>query len=156
MTEVQILATGPEFIGEGVRGTGQVVEELITEAKNEIQILAYLFTKSGKVISLLEKSLRKGIKVSIVINDMENQDVEVKTKLRELSSEFSNLKVIDFHRNSGEQLHAKVVVIDRKKAVVGSANFSWSGLTRNYEVGVLLSGEAAWKLGKIVDDLTTK
>lgn len=155
MTDIQILATGSKFIGEGVRGTGQVIEELIRQAKNEIQIMAYLFTESGKIIPLLEKSLQKGIKVTIVINDLGKQDAEIKKKISILGKEFSNLKVVNFLKEGGEQLHAKVVVVDRKKAVVGSANFSWSGLTRNYEVGVLLSGEAAWKLGKLVDDLTT-
>src|SRR6185437_13920833 len=108
MTDIQILATGSEFIGEGVRGTGQVIEELIHQAKNEIQIMAYLFTESGKVMPLLEKSLQKGIKVTIVINDLKNQDAEIKKKIATMGKEFSNLKVVDFLKPKGEQLHAKL------------------------------------------------
>ncbi|HJU14244.1 MAG TPA: phospholipase D-like domain-containing protein [Candidatus Nitrosotalea sp.] len=155
MTDVQILATGPEFIGEGVRGTGPVIEEIIGDAQNEIQILAYLFTTSGRVLSLLESSLRKGIRVTIVINEFEKQNDDIKEKITALINEFSHLKVVNFHKDGGEQLHAKVVVVDRKKAIVGSANFSWGGMTRNYEIGILLEGEGAWKLGKLVDDLTS-
>jgi phosphatidylserine/phosphatidylglycerophosphate/cardiolipin synthase-like enzyme len=36
---------------------------------------------------------------------------------------------------------------------VGSANFTWGGLYANYEVGLLVEGDIAWKLAEIVDSL---
>lgn len=63
-----------------------------------------------------------------------------------------------FESNGGnifqkQMLHAKVVVVDRKKAVLGSANFSWGGMAAHYEIGVLLEGDEAWTLSKLVDDV---
>lgn len=52
---------------------------------------------------------------------------------------------------AGRQLHAKVLVSDRKKALVGSANFSWGGMIANYEIGIMLEGDAAWKMAEIID-----
>ena len=49
-------------------------------------------------------------------------------------------------------LHAKLIISDRKKAYVGSANFTMSGLNYGIEAGVLITGEssqalAAWSTG---------
>ena len=67
-------------------------------------------------------------------------------------SKFDYFKLVDFNRRE-KTLHAKVVVIDREKAVLGSANFSWGGMSGNYEIGVLLEGREAWTLSKLVDDV---
>lgn len=50
-------------------------------------------------------------------------------------------------------LHAKVVVVDRKKAILGSANFSWGGMAAHYEIGIFLEGDEAWTLSKLVDNV---
>lgn len=47
----------------------------------------------------------------------------------------------------------KVIVIDIKKSVVESANFSWCGMYSNYEVGLLIGGEPVWQLAAIIDSL---
>jgi len=64
--------------------------------------------------------------------------------------------VYDFTDPEKRQLHAKIIVADRKKAIVGSANLSWGGMYSNYEIGLLIEGEAAWKLAEIVDTLGIK
>ncbi len=38
-------------------------------------------------------------------------------------------------------MHAKCVVVDRRRVLVGSANFTRRAQTRNIEVGVLLTDE---------------
>ncbi|MGH7900681.1 MAG: phospholipase D-like domain-containing protein [Thermodesulfobacteriota bacterium] len=155
MKDIQILATGPAFIKEGIRGTEPVIEDLLRQAQNEIQIMAYLFSPNAKkILKLIEKALARGIKTTIIVNKLELHDERIKKHLSRLKDEFSHLKIIDFKDKKGGQLHAKVLVVDRKKAVLGSANFSWGGMTKNYEIGVLVEGQPAWKLAKLVDDLT--
>jgi cardiolipin synthase len=36
----------------------------------------------------------------------------------------------------GAVLHAKIIVSDRKKVLMGSANLTYSGMLKNYEVGL--------------------
>lgn len=79
----------------------------------------------------------------------------VRSRLAALSAEYSWVTVVDFTYTTGNQIHAKVVVVDRRKAVVGSANFSWRGMYGNYEIGVLIRNKPAWTLGKIVDRLSS-
>ena len=77
------------------------------------------------------------------------------SKLDKLSK-FQKVKIIDFVDERKRQLHAKVLIVDRMKALVGSANFTLGGMFTNYEVGVKVEGEAAWKLAALVDSLVYK
>lgn len=153
MTKVRILATGPEFVKKGFRGTGPVIEETIRDAKKEIQILAYVISPHAlKILNMLEDSLQRGIKVKIVLNKFSDHEPEIKQKLTRMKKQYELFEMVDFHRTAGD-LHAKVLVADRKIAVIGSANFSWGGMAKNYEIGVIFEDEAAWELSKLIDDL---
>jgi len=50
-------------------------------------------------------------------------------------------------------LHAKVIVVDRKKALVGSANLSLRGLMNNHELGVVVEGPVAAEIARAIDML---
>ena len=157
MNKVQILATGAEFLKEGIRGTGPVIEEIIKNSEREIQIMAYVISlHASKFLDHLEDALKREIKITIILNRLDEQDEKIKRKIKKMKRQYPKLKVIDFTDPSGGDLHAKVIVIDRKKAVIGSANFSWHGMSHNYEVGVQLEGDSAWKLGKVIDEMEEK
>ena len=158
MTEAEIIGTGSDFIRKGIRGMEPTIEEIITEAKTEIQIMAYVFTpRAIHILNLLEKAAEKGIKITIVINDLSAQKPTIVSKLKKIGETyFPYVRIIDFIDEKKRQLHAKVIVADRKKALVGSANFTWGGMYSNYEVGIRLEGEAAWKLAELVDSLCVR
>jgi cardiolipin synthase len=152
MSSVNILVTGPELIRDGTRGIEPVVEELIREAQSEIQIMAYVITPHARrLISLLEEAAKRRVAIIIVINRFEAQEEIVKQRLRDLCACSENVRVLNFSDPGHRELHAKILVADRKKAVIGSANFSWGGMSANCEVGIQVEGEPAWTLGKIVD-----
>lgn len=156
VTDIEVLATGPEFVKEGVRGIEPVIEEILREASEEIQITAFVFTlKALHIFDLIQLAAERGVKVTIIVNNMEQQAPKVTSKMKQLALNYNHVKIMDF-KGSDEtpQLHAKVVVVDRKKAVVGSANFSWGGMYGNYEVGILVKGSHAWELAKIIDVLS--
>ena len=44
------------------------------------------------------------------------------------------------HRSAGAALHAKILVVDRRLALVGSANFTGRGMESNLECGILIRG----------------
>jgi phosphatidylserine/phosphatidylglycerophosphate/cardiolipin synthase-like enzyme len=87
-----------------------------------------------------------------VLNNYEGCSETIKEELRSLR-QFAYVKVVDFSDPEGSLLHAKVLVMDRKKAVFGSANFSWGGMVANHEVGVLLEGNSAWTLATLIENL---
>jgi len=153
MTELKILATGTDFLKENVRGTGPAVEKVIDDAQRELHIMAYVISKHAKnFMDLLEKALESGVKTTLVINKLAEQDDETKERLFSWRRKFSYFRLVDFNRVE-KTLHAKVIVADRDRAVIGSANFSWGGLSGNYEIGVLIQGRDAYTLSKLVDDV---
>lgn len=152
MNKVQILATGFEFMKEGVRGIEPVIEELINSAQEEIHIMAYIFTPSAlHILHLLNDAAERGIKITMVVNRIEFQDEQIKAWLNSAGKKFPHVRVVNFCNPEGRQLHAKVIVSDRNRALVGSANFSWGGMVANYEIGILLEGDLAWKLAELID-----
>lgn len=156
MSDIQILATGKKFIGSGLRAIEPVLEELIISSEKEIHLLAYLFTTSAiKILELLESRAGRGIAILLVVNHIKSQPIEIQTWFQSASSRFPHVKIVDFGGEHDDNLHAKVIVSDRKKAVVGSANFSWGGMVANYEVAVLVEGQPAWKLAAAIDSLAS-
>lgn len=153
MTSVDILATGAKFLKHGLQGTGQVIEETIASATNEIHMMAYVITPhAGHMFDLLENALEGGVKVTIVVNKLAEQHESTKAWLLRMSKTHAHFRVADFHPARGD-LHAKVIVADRMRAVIGSANFSFGGMANNYEIGVRFEGEEAWTVSKLIDSL---
>jgi len=160
MTDIQILATGSEFVKQGLRGTQPVIDELVENAESEIHMLAYKFGPNIDLWKKLEKKLEGGIKVTLVVSKKEQMDTVIE-KLDDLEEKFgnNNFRLTDFENPDGGLLHAKVIVADRKKAVIGSANFSLGGMQNHYELGVLFSDDEAerssfaWKLANLVEIL---
>jgi len=156
VNEIQILATGPDLVREGARAIEPVIEELMLGARREIHLVAYVFTpQADRFLALLGQTAERGVRLTVVVNHLEGQHPNVRDKLISLARKFDHARVASFS-GSGVQLHAKAVVSDRKRAVVGSANFSWGGMATNYELGVLIDGDAAWDLARLIDVLASQ
>lgn len=154
MSKIQVIATGPELLKEGIRAVAPVIEDIIENAKQEIQIVAYVFTyNAGRVLELLNVAAEKGIKVTIILNDF-NHGGQPHQKLKDFNRKHIHVNIYDFEGTDDRQLHAKVIVADRSKAIVGSANFSRGGFHINYEIGVLIEGQEAWDIASMIDSLS--
>ena len=204
MTDIKILATGPDFLKPGIRATASVTEEIMGSVTDELHILAYVISDDAEnFLKLLEDSLEKSIATTLVINNLKNQDQRVQKKFKIWQEKFPYFKLVDFDRKKSSQmqskyagtcskcgkswdigdsvfyqnepklmckdpecfesnggkilqvqtLHAKVIVADRKKAILGSANFSWGGMSSHYEIGVLVEGKDARTLSELVDEI---
>lgn len=204
MTDIKILATGPDFLKPGIRATASVTEEIMGSVADELHILAYVISDDAEnFLKLIEDSLEKSIATTLVINNLKSQDKEVQQKFKIWQEKFPYFKLVDFDRkkssviqsryagtcskcgkswgtgdsifyqnepklickdrqcfesNGGkilqiQTLHAKVIVADRKKAILGSANFSWGGMSSHYEIGVLIEGKDARTLSELVDEI---
>ena len=157
MTESQILATGAGMIGGGIRGTGSAIRELIEEAESEIHILAYAMTEEAiPIIRLLESGLERGLGIALVINRLDGQDRRIAAMLRSMNRRHGGFTLGSFEDPGGWDLHAKVLVQDRRTAVIGSANISWRGMEKNIEIGVLVRDGSAWRLSSVIDDLAAR
>jgi cardiolipin synthase len=153
INRVTIVATGERLVGHGVRSFDAVVRELLADARREIQVAAYRFDRSAlPLLQALEDAAERGIRVTVVADTLDDQPEPVRAVLQRWLRR-GNPAVVDFRASSGSLLHAKVLVADRARALVGSANFTWGGLVTNHEIGVLVEGDGAWTIARMLDAL---
>lgn len=154
MTEVRILATGPEMIREGARGVEPVIEELLASSKEEIQLLAFVISSgASRIVDLIADATDRGVSATVIVDRFSSIDPVQLSKLEDIARRSKQFRLIEYAAHAPGQLHAKVVVTDRAHAVIGSSNLSWGGLVGNTEVGVQLEGEPVWVLAEMIDGL---
>ncbi len=135
--EVRGLLRPPPF-----RQTGGVMLGLIDRAAEDL-VLAAPFIDGGAVEFLRQSmvgAMRRGVSAHVMTSkgrgallqplvDDALQDPACRMTVTELESVISSLGS-----------HAKVLLVDRSEAYVGSANLTVAGLARHVEIGVELSG----------------
>ncbi|ANW98776.1 hypothetical protein CSTERTH_06920 [Thermoclostridium stercorarium subsp. thermolacticum DSM 2910] len=148
---IEILVTGENFLGRGIRSLGTVISELIVSAADEIHIVAYLITSTA-FIDLLSQAAGRGVKVYMLLNNLLEQPHAVREKLLTAAKEYDHFTIKEFCKTNRGVLHAKAIVVDRARAIVGSANFTHAGMTEgNYEIAVLVTGREAAIIAKLIE-----
>jgi cardiolipin synthase len=154
MSDCEVVSTGDILIKAGGRGTYSVAMDLIRNTKKELQIASFSFSDSmGELLDLFETLLLNGVRITVILNSPTTVGTTIKSNLGKLSKRFSDFTTYDFVGTSGRLLHSKVIISDRARALVGSANLSWGGLRGNYEIGILVKGEQAWEISKLLDEI---
>ncbi|MHA1409537.1 MAG: phospholipase D-like domain-containing protein [Candidatus Odinarchaeia archaeon] len=144
MVNIIFVATGERLLGQGIRSTYSVANEMIANSEQEILMITFSFTKNIiKFIDILKKKIYNGIRTTVILNNFDDYDEKLIKDLQILSEECKHFQIINFSELSESRLHMKVLIIDRKEAILGSANFTWSGMLENYEIGVKLDGGLA-------------
>lgn len=110
------------------------IEALITSATTDLRI-QHLSLSDRDVQRLLGEAAARGVNVRVILADpawIESNTASAET-LRS-----AGVLVKYFRRLDN---HAKLIVADDRAAFVGSVNLSWTSLTQNREVGVVLTDE---------------
>lgn len=112
---------------------------LIKAARHTIDIVVYSWwwypDQIGSAIQRFNNAIvnaaKKGVNVKAMLNDYVtiNALLQNKVKARTLETE--------------RKMHAKLMIIDNKIAILGSHNYSMSAFTLNYEVSVIIQEEKA-------------
>lgn len=151
--------TGDSWISnKNVHSITDVFRKYFGMADRSITITAYSITYNKDLLDVLEKTLERGVSISIIANDFGSEHHMLET-LGKLAERFPRQFVVkSFSERLRGSLHAKIVSIDfttaKPMAIVGSANFTDRALTRNHEVVVALEGKAAETLGELVNEIS--
>lgn len=115
---------GKEFAGK--------VIPLLEQAKNNINIAVYAWywytenigSEIQKFNNAIINAAKKGVDVKVITNTTKTINVlfENKVKAKEIKTKGS--------------LHAKLIIIDDKIAILGSHNYTMSAFTLNHEVSI--------------------
>jgi phosphatidylserine/phosphatidylglycerophosphate/cardiolipin synthase-like enzyme len=151
-----LVASGRSWVGDTARSLDSALREVIDGAESELHVTLYSASEEAlSIFDLLELKLERGIRVTLVANRLsESKERHARQQLESLAASFSEAHFYSFQpRSRLRNLHAKVVVADRREAVIGSANLSHRGLVENYELGIRLAGPVARDVSLLVDRL---
>ena len=137
---IDVVWTGPDAGSGTGRLTAAVVVGLIGEATKEILLVSYAAHSEPAVEQALTDAVARGVEVTLVLERAADNPTYTFT-----GPVFAGLHARRLHwpssqRPTGASLHAKVIVVDRETALVGSANLTSWAMERNLECGILISG----------------
>jgi len=110
---------------------------IIRGADKSIDVEMYLFSYGGLVDELIEAK-KRGVAVRVILEPRlsgDNANLATMERLRE-GGVPARWATLDY-----KLTHTKAVIIDGKKVLVGSTNWSNSALTKNREYSVLIEDE---------------
>jgi phosphatidylserine/phosphatidylglycerophosphate/cardiolipin synthase-like enzyme len=143
--------TGPESDSESGRLTLAVVADLIDEAQAEILLVSYATLPGENVRRALDAAANRGVAITLLLErNLDNPnftghgDPFPRLLARRLAWPAQA-------RPAGASMHGKVLIVDRRTALVGSANLTGHALERNLECGLLVRG--GYVPGRIADHL---
>ena len=150
---LELVWTGPEQGLRPTRDTGVVVRELFCRAQRDVIVAGYSFDHGQEILRPLHEAMRdRGVEARILLHIQRTpRGSDPKRHLRDAVERFERENwpfglprpKLYFDPRTVEtgavvSLHAKCVVVDRRWALVGSANFTNRGQHRNLEVGILV------------------
>jgi phosphatidylserine/phosphatidylglycerophosphate/cardiolipin synthase-like enzyme len=153
---VRAVVSGSAWMGSGLGSIESALYHLFARADNEVLIVAYAIgSTTTTFFQQLVHLLQRGIRVRMVMNRFSLQPLAVQQKLIALQKDQAHLlQLVSFAPQSEEaDLHAKVIVVDRDMALVGSANLSHRGFLDNHELSVIVEGAAAAEIARAIDVL---
>lgn len=166
--EIDLVATIPESVSltapDVVTYTSSRVRELLLNAQSSVRIANPYFDSEQTVVEDIASLPRRGVSTKLLTRETEDPDPQLRDTLNTLFQHLDarsryHLDVRDLYETdptTGRQqiaTHAKMVVIDEKFCYIGSANLTYHSLLRNFEFGVLLSGEITETVATLFDDV---
>ncbi len=107
-------------------------------AKSTIHISIYNFTHK-KIAKRVKKAAKRGVKVEIIFDEKSVKQKQGKTMFYYLAK-YKNIKVYLLRGKQAKSkkyygiMHMKMAVIDHKTVIFGSANWTYSAFSKNYEL----------------------
>ncbi|MBA3532202.1 MAG: endonuclease [Ardenticatenales bacterium] len=156
-SNVSVVVTGIDWMGGGVGSIESAIQQLFQEAEQEILLTVYALTNGADMLfEWLEMALIRGVEIKMAINRIDEKTADVRAQLIQLADLYPHFYLCNFTSDDQIDLHAKLIVVDRRKAIVGSSNLSRRGLLTNYELAVLIEGPTATEIANVVDRLLSR
>lgn len=135
--KVTIVSGGPHHRRSIIRSAFLAA---ITSASESVLIATPYFVPGPRVVRSLLRAVRRGVRVRILLSA--KSDVPL-MRLIGCSYYSALLKEgIEICELERELLHAKVMLIDGKRAVIGSANLDQRSFHRNFEINGIIDNSA--------------
>lgn len=150
----RVVVSGSSWMGGGFGSIESAIHDLFAQATDEVIMTAFAVSGAARgFFREFETLLERGIKIRMLINRYDNQPDNVRGRLEGLRKKYpAQLQLLSFvSKNEEADLHAKIIIVDRQYALIGSANLSQRGLLDNHELAMVLEGPAVADIVKAVD-----
>lgn len=156
-----IVLSGPDVPGVPTADTGAVVQTLIADARESVMLVGYAVHNGKRLFAPLAERMKTSPKLQVIMCldiSRPNTDTSVSSAIvsrfarefrtkhwpwPQLPTILYDPRALSDGRETRASLHAKCVIIDRRAALVTSANFTEAAYKRNIEAGVLVRDESA-------------
>ncbi|WP_329425043.1 DISARM system phospholipase D-like protein DrmC [Streptomyces sp. NBC_01268] len=146
--DVSLVWSGPSTHRVPVRSTARVLLQLVTEARAELTLMTYSARRYAPLEEALRAAIARGVVVDVVVETLQGAGNALTGV--EPATAFADVTGIRLwhwppgrRAERGAKTHAKLAVADRRTLLTTSANFTLSGVDRNIEAGVLITGGSA-------------
>jgi phosphatidylserine/phosphatidylglycerophosphate/cardiolipin synthase-like enzyme len=156
MSEV-LHASGLGWVGAGVRSIETGIHELFAEARRRVVISAYSISSGAfdLPVTWIADAAARNVCVLLVVNRCEELHPSVLPPIRSIAENTGNVELWDYSDpDDKKDLHAKAVIVDDRRGLIGSSNLSGNGLLRNHELAVMIEGDAARIASNLIIELT--
>lgn len=118
------------------------LQKLIKNSKDSIDIAIYSFT-NRELAKALRDAAKRGVSVRVIYDESQNEDVDKSTigylaKLKNITVCMLSGLPSDNNKYKGI-MHNKMLISDKNALALGSANWSKSAFSINYESLIILS-----------------
>jgi cardiolipin synthase len=137
---LDVVWTGPETGSGAGRLTAATVIDLIGQARREILIVSYATHSEPAIEAALAAAAGRGVEITILAERHADNPSYTATGTPFPGLDALRLRWPASRRPAGAALHAKIIVVDDRIALVGSANFTSRGMESNLECGILVRG----------------
>jgi len=139
----------------GLLDTREVLSTLATDAKEGLVVLTpFLDDVGGKIVLKLFSGAAPKVRKQLILRSTSDGTPQpgfllIQDELEALGVETFNFRIEKEEGN--ETFHAKVVLADKHRAYVGSSNMNKWSFQYSLELGLLVTGRAASRVGQVVD-----
>jgi len=138
----ELVVTGPTTVGLDPRLSEQVLLGLVDEATESVLLVTYALYAYPALQKALKAAHARNVAITVIAEDPLDKPGFTGSPASALAGvNVLRLRWPTTRREApSASLHAKVAVIDSRKALVTSANLTQSATSRNMEVGLLVTG----------------
>ncbi|MFP5263381.1 MAG: phospholipase D-like domain-containing protein [Blastocatellia bacterium] len=136
-----------------------LIMSLIRSANYSLTILTPFFdpVAADAVGTALAGSLKRGCKVLFATQELDvpnSSNVAGVKKLLSIAHKHTapldNCHIVSARKEwSKRLLHAKIIVADHNRAYLGTANLTWAGLQKHFEIGIEIQGTEAQQIEEL-------
>ncbi|QQR91028.1 MAG: hypothetical protein IPJ88_04665 [Myxococcales bacterium] len=156
-TDIELVWTGPEGRTAAARSTFVVFRDLLASAQKSVWMAGYAIDHGAELFAPLHKAMtQRNVRATFLLNleakvhrseAVHEKAVELINRFRSENWPFAGPFPRFFYDPRSLQartfasMHAKTLVVDEKHTLIGSANFTSRGQSRNIEAGALIHDE---------------